>query len=160
MKFKREGIYRITIDEILDKNLARLLIASKKQGKKPSDLTDIDAWEKEESILFTNIQLEPSLSESDYTIWPTFLDDQGIDVKQQVEWEKLREGQVYILGRYFIEKLDETNKREKRIRIIAGQAPWDERRANRLHRFDLVPEMKTKLKTLYNNALLGRKHRE
>jgi len=153
MKPNKNEIYRITIDEMLDENLARVLISSLKKEIIVSDLTDINVWNKEESVLFTGTLPKnvKDISNMNFELWSSFLNSLEIDEKQRVSWSDLREGQVYILGKYSVEK------QEKQIRIVPGLPTWDKKRRNRLHRFDLVPEMKTKINKLYNEALTRRK---
>jgi len=153
LKINLKAIYRITVDEFLDENLARYLLAPLKR-KRSSDINDLNSWGREESILFANHELVNEFSKKNYETWTGFLNDFNVDEKQRIEWGKLKEGQVYIIGRYTVAK------KGAKVMITAGAPPWDKERRNRLHRFDLVPEVKTRINTLYNTALLGRKKDE
>lgn len=83
-------VLRITIDERLADDLVRVL-AAKLKGNVTAFNDDPEYWEEEEELLVQpdNYQKEMGMTQDNAKTWP---------------WDKLQEGQVFLLGRFQINR--------------------------------------------------------
>lgn len=146
----RETVFRITVDEILDQSVARLLIAELAEGATDLSEDRRENWRDEKTywirrenclrILGVTRRLLVTRAVQAVTDGPG-------DVPPNVRfWRGLREGYVFLLGRFEIE-----GPRHAPKCILVSGAPKEE-----FLRIDRLPQVKQKLAALYAKALTGR----
>jgi len=102
MKYGEGDVWRITVDERLDKKIVRFLVAEMKKGVNIGVLIDEEIWGEEEEFIITSDDLSwiRHKGEECYNCWSLIKEAWGIHTKLAPEWSVLAEGQVYLSGSF------------------------------------------------------------
>lgn len=97
-------VKRISVDEILESGLIRLLVCELKKGVKIF-FDDQDDWDEEKELI---------VSKKNYI--------QGLDIlklrEKRLLWSQLEEGNVYLIGQFGNKKPDKFELRTGRLRVL------------------------------------------
>ena len=140
MKFTKNNVYRMTIDEQLDEDLFRILVSTLDPEISRQPIYSIRNWSPEVEILITNTVLDRRRKSSPrFQNWQSF---GTLKNKRLIpHWNSLQEGQVFLYGAFQLMKEGEMVFIDRDLDSAS------------LHRIDLVPQLDDYVKQLYFNVL-------
>jgi len=144
------AVYRITVDEVLDDSLVRLLVAPLAAGVEEITDDDLAYWGTEKAVMATADDVLEKLGLTRHRALVAGVvrhwagDDNSKSTSRERFWQMLAEGQVYLFGRFKV-----TGKREDPKAIRVRRGPKD------LLRIDRLTAVKDGAKALYAAALVG-----
>ena len=149
--FRKSRVFRITVDEMLDKSAVRILVAPQVEGAQEIPVDDLACWRDEHPVIATEDDCLTKMGLRGKELVAAALEAVGgapsAGKAARVEfWNGIAEGQVFLVG-YF----DVARRR-------AGPKTVTVRRSGpkRLLRIDRLDEVKESAKKLYAEAITGK----
>ncbi len=145
MRLRKGDVWRITVDEKLGTEMARLLVSKMRNTTDIGFLVDEDLWGDERHFVVAREPVSQVDKKNDrcHYCWDKVRRDWRIPAEQAPEWEQMAEGMVFLSGYFDLEPYENT--------LLVKRQP--ERK--RFIRMDLSSQVNEDLKWLYYHLLQG-----